>query len=87
MLNAGIILLILGVLSLIALLLNFVAFDQLTEDFHYGDPYTSMLRLALITQLFMIFFFMYSLIYFIILRKIGDKFYPTKSVSPPAQPA
>ena len=78
---AGIILIVLGVVSLISLLFHFVAFDQLEEDFHYNDPYSSMLKLAWTTQLVIFTFFLYSFIYFIVLYKIGDKYVTTKSVS------
>jgi hypothetical protein len=79
--KAGIILIVLGVISLIFLLFHFVALDQLEEDFHYGDPYRPSLRLAWITQLILLTFFLYSLIYLIVLRKTGDKYASTKSVS------
>jgi len=78
---AGIILIVLGVISLIFLLFHFVALDQLEEDFHYKDPYSSMLKLAWTTQLVLFSFFLYSFIYFIVLCKIGDKYITTKSVS------
>src|ERR1035437_329224 len=78
---AGIILIVLGVISLIFLLFHFVALDQLEEDFHYKDPYSSMLKLAWTTQLVLFSFFLYSFIYFIVLYKIGDKYITTKSVS------
>jgi len=80
-LAGGIILIVLGVLSLMFLLLHLLAFDQLEEDFQYGDPYTSMLKLAWITQFILISFFLYSLIYFIILSKIGNRYDSTKSIS------
>src|ERR1035437_3137101 len=66
---------------LIFFLFHFVALDQLEEDFHYKDPYSSMLKLAWTTQLVLFSFFLYSFIYFIVLYKIGDKYITTKSVS------
>jgi len=38
MLNAAIILIVLGVISIIFLLIHLIALDQLKEDFHYKDP-------------------------------------------------
>jgi hypothetical protein len=78
---AGIILIVLGVISLIFLLFHFVALDQLEQDFHYKDPYSSMLKLAWTTQVVLFAFFLYSFIYFIVLGKFGDKYVTTKSVS------
>lgn len=78
---AGIILIVLGVISLIFLLFHFVALDQLEEDFQYGDPYNNSLKLAWTTQLVLFSFFLFSFIYFIILAKFVDKYITTKSVS------
>lgn len=78
---AGIILIVLGVISLIFLLFHFVALDQLEEDFQYKDPYSSMLKLAWTTQLVLFSFFLFSFIYFIILARFADKYITTKSVS------
>ena len=78
---AGIILIVLGVISLIFLLFHFVALDQLEEDFQYGDPYNNSLKLAWTTQLVLFSFFLFSFIYFIILDKGIDKYITTKSVS------
>jgi hypothetical protein len=78
---AGIILIVLGVISLIFLLFHFVALDQLEEDFQYKDPYSSMLKLAWTTQVVLFSFFLFSFIYFIILARFADKYITTKSVS------
>jgi hypothetical protein len=78
---AGIILIVLGVISLIFLLFHFVALDQLEEDFQYGDPYNNSLKLAWTTQLVLFSYFLFSLIYFIVLSKSVDKYVITKSVS------
>jgi hypothetical protein len=76
----GIILIILGVISIIFLLFHFVAFDQLEEEFIYNHPY-NMLKLAWITQLVLFTFFLYSFIYFILLYKSGDEYVTSKSIS------
>ena len=81
MLNAAIILIVLGVISFIFLLFYFLALDQLEEDFHYKDPYSSTLKLAWISQLVLSSFFLYSLIYFFKLNKTGNNYISTKSVS------
>jgi|ERR1035437_154174 hypothetical protein len=78
---SGTILIILGVISLIFLLFHFVALDQLEEDFHYKDPYSSMLKLAWTTQMVLFSFFLYSFIFFIVLDKSEDKYETTKSIS------
>jgi heme/copper-type cytochrome/quinol oxidase subunit 2 len=78
---AGIILIVLGVISLIFLLFHFVALDQLEEDFQYKDPYSSILKLAWTTQVVLFSFFLFSFIYFIILARFADKYITTKSVS------
>lgn len=77
----GIILIVFGVISLIFLLLHFVALDQLEEDFQYGDPYKSNAKLAWMTGLILMIFFLYSLIYFIKLRNTVGQNISTKSVS------
>jgi hypothetical protein len=58
-----------------------VALDQIEEDFHYKDPYSSMLKLAWTTQIVLFSFFIYSLIYFIVLGKSENRSVTTKSVS------
>jgi hypothetical protein len=78
---AGIILIVLGVISLIFSLFHFVALDQLEEDFQYGDSYNDMLKLAWTTQIVLLSFFLYSFIYFIVLARFEDKYITTKSVS------
>lgn len=78
---AGKILIILGVISLIILLFHFIALDQLEEDFHYKDPYNSMLKLAWTTQLILFSFFLYSFVYFIVLRKRLARSLISKSMS------
>lgn len=78
---AGIILISLGVISIIFLLFNFVALDQLEEDFQYNDPYGPMLELAWLTESVLFSFFLYSVIYFIALSRSARKNEPPRSVS------
>jgi hypothetical protein len=77
----GNILIVFGVISLIILLFQYIALDQLEEDFQYGDPYNSTLKLAWITELILAIFFLYSLIYFLKLRNTIGQNISTKSVS------
>jgi hypothetical protein len=78
---AGIILLILGAISFIFLLFHWVSLHEIGDDFTRGYSFSSILKLTWLSQLILISFFLYSLIYFITLARIGDNNASTKSVS------
>jgi hypothetical protein len=78
---AGIILLVLGVISFIFLLFHFVSLNEIWDDYKYGYSFKSMLKLTWHSQIVMICFFLFSLFYFITLSRVGDKYASTKSVS------
>jgi hypothetical protein len=78
---AGIILLVLGIISFIFLLFHFVSLNEIWDDYKNGYSFKSMLKLTWHSQIVMICFFLFSLFYFITLSRVGDKYASTKSVS------
>jgi hypothetical protein len=78
---AGNVLLVLGAISFTFLLLHFVSLHEIEDDFTNGYSFKSMLKLTWQSQIIMICFFLFSLIYFIVLARKGDKIDSTKSIS------
>jgi hypothetical protein len=78
---AGIILLVLGVISFIFLFFHFVSLNEIWDDYKSGYSFKSMLKLTWHSQIIMICFFLFSLFYFITLSRAGEKYTSTKSVS------
>lgn len=77
---AGKLLMVAGIMSVVALLVYFLAFDQIIEAFEYGDSYVLMCNLALISECVIIFFYVFSLVYFIFLWKNDDILPAEKSI-------
>lgn len=75
------VLIVLGAISFIFLLLHFVSLHEIEDDFTNGYPFKSMLKLTWHSQLIMICFFLFSLIYFIILARKSGRMDSTKSIS------
>lgn len=67
--RAGSILIVLGFISIVALLVHYLSYDQLWEDFEYHDPYKGMRNIAFISESIIISFFIFSLIYFFMLAR------------------
>lgn len=77
---AGKLLLVTGITSIVALLVYFLAFDQIIEDLQYNDPFVMMRNLALLSESVVIFFFVFSLFYFITLVKKDNYLPDEKSI-------
>jgi len=67
--RAGSILIVLGFISIVALLMHYLSYDQLWEDFEYNDPYIGMRNIAFVSESIIISFFIFSLIYFVLLAR------------------
>ncbi|MGE5426402.1 MAG: hypothetical protein ACM3O8_00825 [Methylococcaceae bacterium] len=77
----GIILLVLGILSMFFLFFHIISLDEILDDYKYGYSYTPMLKLAWYSHIFLSIFFLYSLIYFIYLRITLDRISSINSAS------
>jgi hypothetical protein len=78
---AGIILLVLGVISFVFLLFHFVSLHEIADDFSNGYSFGQMLKLTWHSQVVLLSFFLYSLIYFTVHARLGNRYTSTASVS------